>query len=89
LYTLYKFKGKASMEDIIKQVTKLNYEWYLSKVQSFKTEACYNKDKDLIKGDLVIIAPSETPKFRVELVPIDPEACNLKYAYFGTIRKAN
>lgn len=38
-------------------------------------------------GNSVIIGVSATPKFRVDLVPIDPEACNLNYAYFGTIWK--
>lgn len=35
--------------------------------------------------DSVIVGLSKPPGFRVDLIPIDPEACTLKYAYFGTI----
>jgi hypothetical protein len=45
----------------------------------------FQTPNQFVKGDSVIIAASETPKFRVDLIPIDPEVCTLKYAYFGTI----
>lgn len=53
---------------------------------------CDSKDRPNSKnkysgGIEVIVKPSTKPKFRVDIIPPDPKACDIFKSYFGLVQK--
>ena len=46
-----------------------------------------NTGAELKKGSRVRIVPDKIPSFRIDMVPYDPKACQIKVAYFGLIKQ--
>ncbi|WP_210465383.1 hypothetical protein [Rufibacter roseolus] len=38
-------------------------------------------------GSKVVIKPSKSSAGKIDLIPVDPRACTLKFTYFGSLKK--
>ena len=53
------------------------------------TKKDFNTPPSFKPGERVSVIPGEDPTFRIDIHPLDPEACRLLTTYFGTILHLN